>query len=108
MKITPQPGRRADADPGDEVQPPDDAAIRDVVVRLARPHPSGGHVVERAAILAAGAGAADVVDWIIGHDGQGESASAGRTGGLHGGRLAGTGVSEGPALRYILPADALD
>ncbi len=86
----------------------DEAAIHDLVVRLARPHKSGGKVIERAAILASGAGAADVVDWIIGHDGQGETASVGRAGGLHGGRLAGTGVIDGPALRYILPAGALD
>jgi hypothetical protein len=40
----------------------DDAAIRDLVVRLSRPHSSGGKVSERAAILAEGAGSADVVD----------------------------------------------
>lgn len=86
----------------------DDAAIRDLVVRLSRPHPSGGKVIERAAILAAGAGSADVVDWIVRRDGQGETAGAGRTGGLHGGRIAGTGRVDGPPLRYILPAGALD
>jgi hypothetical protein len=84
----------------------DDAAIRDVVVRLARPHPSGGKVIERAAILAEGEGATDVVDWIIGRDGRGEAAStAGRSGGLHG---AGGDRTDRPPLRYILPAGALD
>lgn len=86
----------------------DDAAIRDLVIRLSRPHRSGGQVVERADILAAGAGSADVVDWILDHDGQAEMASTGRADGLHGGRLAGTGRSDGTALRYILPPGALD
>jgi hypothetical protein len=86
----------------------DDAAIRDVVVRLSRPHPSGGKVIERAAILAEGVGSADVVHWIVGRGGHGETASAGRSGGLHGGRIAGTGRTDGPPLRFILPAGALD
>jgi hypothetical protein len=86
----------------------DDAAIRDLVIRLARPHPSGGKVIERAAILAAGEGSGDVVDWIVRRAGLSETAGAGRAGGLHGGRLAGTGRADGPPLRYILPAGALD
>jgi hypothetical protein len=86
----------------------DDASIRDLVVRLSRPHPSGGNVIERAAILAEGAGSADVVDWILGRAGHGEAASAGRSGGLHGGRIAGTGRTDGPPLRYILPPGAFD
>lgn len=86
----------------------DDAAIRDLVIRLARPHPSGGQVVERAAILAAGADSADVLDWIMDRAGQAEMASTGRSDRLHGGRLAGTGRSDGAALRYVLPAGALD
>jgi hypothetical protein len=86
----------------------DDEAIRDLVARLARPHPSGGKVIERAAILAAGAGSGDVVDWIVRREGQPETAGAGRSGGLHGGRLAGTGRADGPPVRYILPAGALD
>lgn len=86
----------------------DDAAIRDIVVRLSRPHPSGGKVIERAAIVAEGEGAAEVVDWIIGRAGQGEATSPGRAGGLHGARLAGSARSDGPPLRYILPAGALD
>lgn len=86
----------------------DDDAIRDLVVRLARPHPSGGKVIERAAILASGAGSADVVDWIVGREGRAETASAGRSGGLHGGRLAGAGRADGAPVRYVLPAGALD
>jgi hypothetical protein len=90
------------------MSPMDDAAIRKLVIRLSRPHPSGGKVIERAAILAAGSGSADVVDWIVGRAGHGETASASRSGGLHGGRIAGTGRTDGPPLRYILPAGALD
>src|SRR5215211_7911950 len=44
-----------------------DDAIRAVVVRLSRPHASGGDVIERAAILAEGGDAAAIVAWIIAH-----------------------------------------
>lgn len=86
----------------------DDTEIRDLLIRLSRPHPSGGKVIERAAILASGAGSADVLDWIAGRAGEGETAATGRSGGLHGGRLAGTGRTDGPPLRYVLPAGALE
>ena len=86
----------------------DDAAIADLVARLARPHPSGGKVIERAAILAEGSSAAAIIDWIVSRAGQGELAAARRAGGLHGGRSAGTGRTDGPPLRYILPAGLLD
>jgi hypothetical protein len=84
----------------------EDDVIRDLVVRLARPHPSGGKVIERAAILASGEGAGDIVDWIVRRAGLAETAVVtGRGGGLHAARHAATG---GPPLRYILPAGALD
>jgi hypothetical protein len=86
----------------------DDASIRAIVVRLARPHPSGGKVIERAAIVAEGDSATEVVDWILGRAGHGEAASPARAGGLHGAHLAGTVRKDGPPLRYILPAGALD
>jgi hypothetical protein len=86
----------------------DDAAIRDIVVRLSRPHPSGGKVIERAAIVAEGDSAAEVVDWIIGRAGQGEATSPPRAGGLHGARLADSARNDGTPLRYILPAGALE
>ena len=61
----------------------DDTAIRDLVVRLARPHPAGGKVIERAAILASGAGSEEVVQWIIRRAGRGEVAAVrGGAGGL--------------------------
>lgn len=87
----------------------DDDAIRALVTRLARSHPSGGEVIERAAILAEGADFAAVMAWIIAHAGQPETAvSAGPSGGLHGSRLGiGRGGEPQTPLRFVLPAGAL-
>jgi len=52
----------------------DDDAIRTLVTRLSRPHPSGGDVIERAAILAAGSDADASVVWIGEHGGEPEMA----------------------------------
>ena len=83
----------------------DDDAIRTLVTRLSRAHPSGGGVIERAAILAEGADLESIVRWIVAHDGQPETRAPARsTGGLHGGRSA--HPARAPA-RYVLPADAL-
>ena len=86
-----------------------DEAIRVVVQRLARRHPSGGVVIERAAIMAEGADCAAVVAWITAHAGQPEAATvSSKGGGLHGARLSDRSTSEGrPPARYVLPADAL-
>ena len=86
----------------------DDVDIRALVVRLSRPHPSGGKVIERAAILAEGADSADIVGWITDHAGQPETATTGRGGGLHSARLADSQQAGRTPLRYILPAGALD
>jgi hypothetical protein len=86
----------------------DDEAIRALVTRLSRAHPSGGEVVERAAILAEGADFAAVEGWIIAHGGQPEAkpaTSAPR--GLHGSRLTAAAGAEGVPARYVLPAGAL-
>ena len=65
-------------------------AILALVTRLARPHASGGDVIERAAILAEGGDFPAVIAWIISHAGEPESAVASAsTGGLHGSRLSG-------------------
>ena len=88
----------------------DDDAIRELVRRLARPHPSGGEVIERAGILAAGADSAAVIAWIADHDGVPEAAAAAPgSSGLHGARLGGRGAQPAtPApLRFVLPAGAL-
>jgi hypothetical protein len=87
----------------------EDDAIRALVVRLSRAHPSGGAVIERAAILAAGADSAAVVGWIIAHDGQPEAkAKPTAQHGLHGPRLTSASGAAGTPARYVLPARALD
>ena len=85
----------------------DDAAIAQLVARLSRPHPSGGKVIERAAILAEGPSSAAVIAWIVSRAGQGESATAARSGGLHGDRAA-AARPDSPPQRYILPAGLVD
>jgi hypothetical protein len=83
----------------------DDEAITALVARLARPHASGGTVIERAAIIAEGADFQAVHDWIVGHDGQPEPAvEPVSTGGLHGSRDSN---AVRPPLRFVLPAGAL-
>jgi hypothetical protein len=87
----------------------DDDAIRELVTRLARPHPSGGEVIERAVILAEGGDSAAVMAWITDHAGVPEAAvaSAPRAG-LHGARLSGgVGAKPKAPLRFVLPAGAL-
>jgi hypothetical protein len=86
----------------------DDVDIRALVARLSRPHPSGGDVIERAAILAEGADSADIVGWITEHAGTAETAATERHGGLHGARFAASAEAGRTPLRYVLPAGALD
>ena len=83
-----------------------DDATRAVVTRLARRHPSGGKVIERAAILAEGADCAAVVAWIIAHRGEPETALSTARRGLHSPRLDDSLAAEPRApVRYVLPAD---
>jgi hypothetical protein len=88
----------------------DDDAIRSLVTRLARPHPSGGSVIERAAIVAEGADSAAVMAWIAAHGGRPEATLETATRrGLHGSRLHDSGGSAPrTAARFVLPAGALD
>ena len=81
--------------------------VRAVVARLSRRHPSGGTVIERAAILAEGRDAREVVAWVIAHGGEPESASVAPTRGLHGQRMADRAASTATPLRYVLPAGAI-
>jgi hypothetical protein len=85
-----------------------DEAMRAVVTRLARRHPSGGRVIERAAILAEGAECAAVEAWIIAHRGKPEAAAPSATSqGLHGPRLTSSpAAGQRAPMRYVLPADA--
>jgi len=87
----------------------DDDQILALVKRLARPHASGGAVIERAAILAEGADFASVMAWIADHDGHPEaSVAASSTHGLHGSRLTNAGTEQrATPLRYVLPAGTL-
>ncbi len=87
----------------------DDLEIRELVTRLSRPHSSGGTVIERAAILAAGADFPAVMDWIVSRAGTPDATEPpARTGGLHGSRIAdGRTAPTRVPLRYVLPAGAL-
>jgi hypothetical protein len=86
-----------------------DAEIHALVKRLARPHPSGGDVVERAALLASGNDFAAVMAWITDHEGVPEAmVSEAPRRGLHGARLGLSGSAEPRTpLRFVLPAGAL-
>lgn len=88
----------------------DDDEIKVLVTRLARKHPSGGTVIERAAIMASGAGSNDVMTWVLAHGGEPEAVvDAAAPRGVHGWR---TGSGDKPAARnpsrFVLPAGALD
>jgi hypothetical protein len=89
---------------------PHDGETRALVERLARPYPGGGHVVERAALLAAGSGFADATTWIADHGGVAESRAphvAQR--GIHGQRMELTrGAASIAPLRFVLPAGTFD
>lgn len=87
----------------------DDPAIRALLSGLARRHPSGGDVIERSALLAAGSDFPTVIAWIGAHGGLPESAVGSSPSlGLHGTRISG---GREPAARapnrYVLPAGAL-
>ncbi len=87
----------------------DDDAIRAIVTRLSRPHPAGGAVIERAAILAAGADATAVLAWVAAHSGTPEDVAAPASGrGLHSARLsAGEQAGSPTPRRYVFPPGAL-
>ncbi|MGO9488678.1 MAG: hypothetical protein ACLQBB_06585 [Solirubrobacteraceae bacterium] len=77
-----------------------------LVRRLARPHASGGMVIERSVILAEGANSAAILSWISEHDGIADSTTPStRSHGLHGSRDNAPSQA-GPARRFVLPARA--
>jgi hypothetical protein len=83
--------------------------IRALVSRLSRRHPSGGTVIERAAIIAEGADSGAVVAWILDHAGEPEAAIDTSKRGLHSSRLSGSiGPESRTPARYVLPAGALN
>jgi hypothetical protein len=77
-----------------------------LVRRLARPHASGGMVIERSVILAEGANSAAILNWISEHDGVADSTVAPtRSRGLHGSRTEAP-LQAAPTRRFVLPARA--
>jgi hypothetical protein len=86
----------------------DDEVIRTAVLRLSRPHPSGGRVIERAAVLAAGPNAAAILTWVVDH-GDPEALTPITSGqGLHGAHMSSsTGADLRKPLRYVVSATAL-
>lgn len=92
----------------------DDAAIREIVARLARPTASGDHTIERAAILAEGPNCGDIEAWIARMGGQPQAPAPGSRGhrggrGLHADRAdarSALGSTAAPT-RYVLPAALL-
>jgi hypothetical protein len=92
-----------DLTPPGSVKDPEHALVR----RLSRPHPSGGVVIERAAILAAGSGSGAVLAWITAHGGKAELAVDVRSGGLHADRVRLNSLGSDTPRRYVLPAGAL-
>jgi hypothetical protein len=88
----------------------EDPEIAALVSRLSRPHPSGGTVIERAAIMAAGTDSPAIIDWILAHSGTPETTdTATHGGGLHGSRInsGGNPASRNPT-RFVLPASAFE
>lgn len=97
--------RHADTPPADEhPRRPDDAALRAVVSRLARPDRSGGHVVERAALMADGTDFTALLGWIESHGGVPEALPPSATGA----RSAALFADRRPQhpRRFVLPAAA--
>jgi hypothetical protein len=91
---------------GKDPDPAEPDPILATVTRLARARPDGGHVIERAAVLAAGRDATAIEAWIIGHGGLPEHASPEAVG-LHSPRVDARRRPGGSALRFLLPPGAL-
>ena len=84
----------------------EDDEIRALVTRLARPHRSGGDVIERAALFADGADFAEVMAWIAARGGTAESVVSTARGGLHDRHFDVRPGAEAPR-RFVLPPGAL-
>ena len=86
----------------------EDEVIRALVTRLARPHRSGGEVIERAAIFANGADFAEVMAWITARGGTAEAVVSTARGGLHDQHLDARTAAVAPTpRRFVLPPGAL-
>jgi hypothetical protein len=86
-----------------------DGAVRAAVIRLCRPDGYGGAVIERAAIVAEGACAAAIEEWILTHGGEPEApVIAAPRPGLYPRRHVSEPLTRArPPRRYVLPAEAL-
>jgi hypothetical protein len=86
-----------------------ESEIRALLTRLSRPHSSGGVVVERAALVAAGSDFPAMMSWITAHGGvSDESVAAPQSDGLHGARISGgVAAPSRTPLRFVLPAGVL-
>lgn len=91
---------------GEDPDPTERDLILATVMRLARARPDGGHVIERAAILAAGRDATAIEAWIMGHGGLPEHSSP-QAVGLHSPRVDARRQPGRPALRFLLPPGTL-
>jgi hypothetical protein len=104
-------GQAGEARPGRAKVLTDDTASEQVVRRLARPTSSGGHVIERAAVLAEGPHCADIEAWILRNGGEPEVIEAeddDGSGGVYADRRRSFAmVDTGHPARYHFPADAL-
>ena len=87
----------------------DHDAICILLKRLSRPDGSGGAVIERAAIMAEGPESADILAWILAHDGKPEApVPVASRRGVHSTRLSDSGgVGSSLPRRYVLPRGAL-
>jgi hypothetical protein len=85
----------------------EDDQIRAMLGSLSRPHPSGGTVVESAALLAAGGDYEAAVAWIMAHSGVPEVTVAAPQRGLHGPREGAGGRFGSAPARFVLPPGAL-
>ena len=86
----------------------EDEVIRALVTRLARPHRSGGEVIERAAIFADSADFAEVMAWITARGGTAEAVVSTARGGLHDQHLDARTAAVAPTpRRFVLPPGAL-
>jgi hypothetical protein len=83
-------------------------AIGVLVKRLARPHPSGGTVIERPVILAEGRRSTEILAWIADHGGAPDATlPTQQNRGVHSPSPAAGAAHQGvQARRYILPAQA--
>jgi hypothetical protein len=86
-----------------------DDAIRAVVARLARPNGGAGHVIERAAIMAAGSDSVAIEAWILAHDGRPEptGATEAAPSGLHGHHLHTPAGQQRATRRFLIPLGVL-